>query len=58
MDGLMEIHFEVDGETVTGGRPGEIWLAIYRVPSELAETEITEAEAEQYGPPRFEQAKG
>jgi hypothetical protein len=39
----------------SNGIPGETWHAIYRVPPELdGLTPITEAEAELYGPPRFE----
>lgn len=53
-----EIRYEVDGETVTGGEPGEAWYAIYTVPATLAAEPITEAEAEAYGPPRFEKREG
>ena len=51
-----EVRFEVDGETVTGGAPGQTWVAVYQVPADLVVEHLTEADAEELaqGGPRFE----
>lgn len=49
------VTFEVDGETVKDGEPGELWEASYRVPANLAtdSPNMSEATAEQYSRPVF-----
>lgn len=53
-----EVRYEVDGETVVGGKPGERWHAVYRVPNNYADDDIREEVAETYGAPHFERITG
>lgn len=55
---VTDVRYEVDGETVTGGKPGEVWHAVYRVPSRLVVPGLTKSEAEEFGAPRFERMDG
>lgn len=42
------VRYQREGDSVTGGEPGEVWLATYVVPLRAASPGMTEAEAEGY----------
>jgi hypothetical protein len=51
------VEFEVDGEHVRDGKPGEKWIATYYVPTVIAQRgNLTEAQAEGWDFPHYTRA--